>query len=99
MITRDIAAADRTPFFSQFSRLHAGALVTLRLGVRDEVVDQPFRGVSKDGADVVIHTGPVGYRIANTAAVALEQTDEGADAAVAIVSFSAVKDSITTGPS
>src|SRR5687767_14247541 len=31
MIERDIATAERAPFFSRFSRLHAGALVTLRV--------------------------------------------------------------------
>lgn len=92
MIERDIATADRAPFFARFSQLHAGALVTLRVGARDEVVDQPFRGVSEEGTDVVIHTGKgpgaaaVGHRVPNAIAVALEETDEGADAAVAIVS-------------
>jgi len=92
MIERDIATAERAPFFSRFSKLHAGALVTLRVGARDEVVDQPFRGVSEDGTDVVIRTGKgsgaphAGHRVPNAVAVALEETDEGADAAVAIVS-------------
>ena len=92
MIERDIAIADRAPFFARLSKLHAGALVTLRTGAHDEVVDQPFRGVSEEGTDVVIHTGPnpgaaaVGHRVPNAIAVALEETDEGADAVVAIVS-------------
>jgi hypothetical protein len=92
MIERDIATAERTPFFTRFSQLHAGAFVTLRIDARDEVVDQPFRGVSADGTDIVIHTGNgpgvphLGHRISNAASVALRQTDEGADAAVAIVS-------------
>lgn len=88
MIERDIATADRAPFFSRFSRLHEGAFVTLRV----EVVGQPFRGVSEDGEDVVIYTGDparashLGRRVPHAASVALEQTDEGADAAVTIVS-------------
>src|SRR5688500_6698692 len=92
MIERDIATAERGPFFSRFSRLHAGALVTLRVDAHDEIVDRPFRGVSEEGTDVVIHTGnapgagAVGHRVPNAIAVALEETDEGADAAVAIVS-------------
>ena len=92
MIERDIATADRAPFFSRVSKLHAGALVTLRVGARDEVVDQPFRGVSEEGTDVIIHAGQgpgaadKGHRVPNAIAVALEETDEGADAAVAIVS-------------
>ena len=92
MIERDIATADRKPFFARFSRLHAGALVTLRVGARDEVVDQPFRGLSEDGTDVVIHTGRglnashLAHRVCQAATIALRQTDEGTDAAVAIIS-------------
>ena len=92
MIEQNIATADRAPFFARFSKLHRGSLVTLRVNARDEVVDQPFRGFSEDGADVVIHTGDgpkaphLGHRVSDAARVALEQTDEGADAAVAIVS-------------
>lgn len=92
MIEHDIATAARSPFFSRFSKLHVGGLVTFRVRARDEVVDQPFRGLSEDGADVVIQTGDgpgaphPGHRVSNVATVALEQTDEGADAAVAIVS-------------
>ena len=92
MIEQDIAIADRAPFFSRLSELHRGAFVTLRVGARDEVVGQPFRGVSEDGEDVVIYTGDparaphLGRRVPHAVRVALEQTDEGADAAVAIVS-------------
>jgi hypothetical protein len=92
MIERDIATADRAPFFSRFSKLHSGALVTLRVGATDEVVDQPFRGISEDGPDLIVHTGGgtnqphLGHRVAHASRIALEQTDEGADAAVAIVS-------------
>ena len=92
MIAREIAASDRDPFFSRFSTLHAGALVTVRVDARDEVVDQPFRGVSVDGADVVVSTGDGagaphhGHRVLQVAEVRLEQTDEGADAAIAMKS-------------
>jgi hypothetical protein len=92
MVQRDIAAAQRAPFFERLSRLHEGALITVRAGAKDEIVDQPFRGVSEEGTDVVVHTGDrpgaadESHRVPNAIAVALEETDEGADAAVAIVS-------------
>ena len=93
MTGRDIAPAERPAFFARFSRLHKGALITLRIEAHDEVVDQPFRGVSPDGEDLVIHTGDGdglphhGHRVAHVANVRLEQTDEGgADAALEITS-------------
>lgn len=85
MIER-VPAADRSSFLAHFSELHAGALVTLRVGARDEVVDQPFRGVSADGADVIVSTGDHGHRVPHVADVRIEQTDEGADAAIAMTS-------------
>ena len=92
MIDRTIAIADRSSFFGCFSKLHAGTLVTLRVDARDEVVDQPFRGLSVDGADVVVSTGNGadaphhGHRVLHVADVRIEQTDEGADAAIAMTS-------------
>ena len=85
MIER-IPVAGRSSFLTHFSELHAGALVTLRVGARDEAIDQPFRGVSVDGADVIVITGDRGHRVAHVADVRLEQTDEGADAAIAMTS-------------
>jgi hypothetical protein len=92
MIERDIAATDRSSFFAGFSKLHSGALVTLCVDSRDEVLDQPFRGLSVDGADVIVNTGDgadrphLGHRVPNVKSVRLEQTGEGADAAVAMTS-------------
>lgn len=92
MNAREIAARDRDPFFSCFSKLHAGALVTVRVDARDEVVDQPFRGLSVDRADIVVSTGDGpnaphhGHRVPRVADVRLEETDEGADAAIAMTS-------------
>jgi hypothetical protein len=92
MSERQISGSARAPFFASLSRLHAGALVTLRVGAHDEVVDEPFRGVSEDGGDVVIHTGDgpdaahLAHRVNHPASVALLQTDEGADVAVEILS-------------
>jgi hypothetical protein len=92
MIERDIAAADRTPFFASFSKLHAGALITLQIGAQTEISDQPFRGLSVDGADVIVHTGDRadkphhGHRALRVRRVWLEETGEGADAAVVMTS-------------
>ena len=92
MNARVIAATDRSSFFSCFSKLHAGALVTVRVDTRDEVVNQPFRGVSVDGTDVIVITGDGagaphhGHRVLHVADVRLVQTDEGADAAIAMKS-------------
>lgn len=85
MIER-IPVADRSSFLAHFSELHAGALVTLRVDARDEVVDQPLRGVSADGVDVIVSTGDHGHRVPHVADVRVEQTDEGADAAIAMTS-------------
>lgn len=91
MLQREIAITDRRPFFTCFSTLHDGALVTLRADGRDEVIDQPFHGLSVDGNDVIINTGSVrgphhGHRVPHVTRVRLEQTDEGADAAIAMIS-------------
>lgn len=92
MSEREISAAERAPFFDHFSKLHAGAFVTLRIKGRDEVRDQPFRGLIVDGDDVVVATGDPadepcrGHRIVHVRSVRLEQTDEGADAAIAMLS-------------
>lgn len=92
MIEQLISASDRDPFFARFSRVHRGAPVTLRVAARAEVIEQPFRGVSADGPDLIVHTGsgadrsPVAHRVDHVAAVRLEQTDEGADAALVLTS-------------
>ena len=91
MNARVIAATDRSSFFSYFSKLHAGALVTVRVDARDEVVNQPFLGLSVDRDGIIVSTGngegsPHHDRVLHVADVRLEQTDEGGDAAIAITS-------------
>lgn len=86
MMERDIAETDRGSFFARFSKLHDGALVTVRVGPCDEVIDQPFRGLSSDGQDVIVNTRNHGHRVLHVRKVRLEQTDEGADAAIAMTS-------------
>jgi len=56
------------------------------------VIDQPSRGLSSDGTDVVVSTGDGarqphhGHRVLHVRRVLIEQTDEGADAVIAITS-------------
>lgn len=88
MTEQEIPTAERQPFLTRFSELHKGALITLRVGSHDEVVNRPFRRVSSDGTDIIVDAGDAhrGHRIPNVASVRLEQTDEGADAAIAMIS-------------
>ncbi len=86
MIEREIAATDRRSFFSRFSKLHDGALVSVRVEARDEVIDQPFHGLSTDADDVIVNTRDHGHRVLHVKKVRLVQTDEGADAGIAMTS-------------
>jgi len=74
MKTRDISNAEWRSFFRDFSRTHAGALITLNVtgpgvGSEDEVIDQPLRGISEDGDEIYIHIGDgsqhphIGHRV------------------------------------
>jgi hypothetical protein len=88
MIEREIRTGERERFFESFNRLHGGAYASLRIGKDDQVVDEPFLGLSSDGDDVVVHVESRkkrvhhGLRIPHVESVRLQQTDEGADAAV-----------------
>jgi hypothetical protein len=92
MIEQEIAASDRSSFLARLGALHDGALVTLRVDERNEVVGQELRGLSTDGGDVIVSTGDGirhahhGHRVLQVRRVRLEQTDEGADAAIALTS-------------
>lgn len=59
--------------------------MTLRVDARDEVRDRPFRGITVDGDDLIVQADG-GHRIPHVVDVRLEQTDEGADAALEITS-------------
>lgn len=97
MNARIVSEKERQSFFRDFSRIHNGALVTISFvapgtASRDEIVDQPLRGISDDGNEVFVNAGDGGARphlerrVRNVDAVLLQQTDEGADAAVDIAS-------------
>jgi Family of unknown function (DUF5335) len=91
---REIARAEWWRFFDQFSRLHAGAIITMNVtglgGNQDAIVAQPLRGISGDGDDVLIHIGArrrsdhLGHRVSKVQEIRLRQTAEGADAALDI---------------
>jgi len=86
LVTRDIAGSERSAFFSRINRLYTGALVTVRVNDREQMVNQPFHGISPDEADFFIHAGDgsgrthVAHRVANVSAIQIEQTPDGADA-------------------
>lgn len=88
MIRKEIPSSERSPFFDHFSKLHSGAMVTVRIGSCDQVVNRPLRRVVTEGSDVIVDAGDarLGRRIPHVAVVRLEQTDEGADAGLAMVS-------------
>ena len=85
MKEREISPAHRDRFLATFSQLHGGAPVTVRIDAREEVHDRPLRGICCDGDDVVIQTDHA-HRVPHVVDVRLEQTDEGADAGLDIIS-------------
>lgn len=92
MVEREIPAPERERFFATFNRVHFGAPVTLRVDTSEVAGDQPFRGITCEGADVVVHVGPpiereqLAHRVMYPGKVRLQQTDEGADAALDLTS-------------
>jgi hypothetical protein len=98
MKTRIVSPHEWRSFFRDFSRIHSGALITINVsgpgvGSHDEVVDQPFRGISEDGDEIFVHVGDgsehphLERRVERVDAIRVQQTDEGADAAVEIASI------------
>jgi hypothetical protein len=105
MKTRTLSRTEWHPFFRDLSRIHMGALVTLNvsglgIGSHDEVVDQPFRGISEDGDEVFVHVGNgnehphLERRMQHVDAIHVQQTDEGADAAVNISTIDGTQTSL-----
>ena len=95
MKTRIVSSHEWRSFFRDFSRIHAGSLITMnvtgpRVGPKDEVVDQPLRGISEEGDEIFIHVGDgsnhphLGHRVQHVEAIQVLQTDQGADAGVNI---------------
>lgn len=101
MQTRRIEQSEWPAFFDSFSRQHEGWLATLEifgpdLGAQVEGLDLPFEGITDEwdevkGNTITIMTGGqpddhVTHTVSHPTEVSLEQTDEGADAALAIKS-------------
>ena len=101
MQTKEIPKNEWTKFFDSFSRKHEGWLVNLEIfgpeiGAQVEQREMALEGIvdesdEVEGNTIIIMTGarPEGHithSITHPTAVSLEQTDEGADVALAIKS-------------
>lgn len=101
MQTKEIRKNEWTGFFDSFSRKHEGWLVSVEIfgpeiGAQVEQRQMALEGITDEwdeveGNTIMIMTGakPEGHithSITHPTAVSLEQTDEGADAALAIKS-------------
>jgi hypothetical protein len=106
MPTKEIPRDEWTTFLDTFSRQHEGWLSTLEIlgpdiGAQEEVRNLPLEGItatSKDSAPetIAISLGKtaedhVTHTIANPSRIWLEQTSEGANAALEIESADNVK--------
>ena len=101
MQTKEIPKNEWTKFFDSFSRKHEGWLVNLEIfgpeiGAQVEQRHMALEGITDEwddikGNTIMIMTGAkperhITHSITQPTAVSLEQTDEGADAALAIKS-------------
>lgn len=100
MQTKEIPKSEWTPFFDSFSRKHEGWLVNLEIfgpeiGAQVEQRELALEGITherdevEDAIMIMMGVRPddhVTHLIRQPTAVSLEQTDEGADAALAIKS-------------
>jgi hypothetical protein len=101
MKTQEIPKSEWTGFFDSFSRKHEGWLVSLEMfgpeiGAQVEERNLALEGITDEwteteGNRIMIMTGVkpddhITHSIAHPTQVSLEQTDEGADAALAIKS-------------
>lgn len=105
MKTKEIPRNEWQEFFDSFSRQHEGWLVTLEIlgseiGAQVEERGLALEGIVDEGDEVQGHKiqmmfgakpdDHITHSISNPATVSLEQTDEGADAALAIKSADGV---------
>ena len=101
MRTKEIQKKEWTEFFDNFSRKHEGWVVNLEIfgneiGAQVEERELALEGITdewdeKEGNTITIMTGGkpddhITHSITRPTQVSLEQTDEGADAALAIKS-------------
>jgi len=100
MKTKEIPRNEWREFFNIFSRQHESWLVTLEIfgseiGAQVEERGLAFEGIVDEGHEILMMFGTrpddhITHSISNPATVSLEQTDEGADAALAIKSADGV---------
>jgi hypothetical protein len=104
MKTKEISKTDWPAFFDSFSRQHEGWLVTLEvfgadLGAQVQETELKFEGIFNEGevqgGRIVMMFGTkpddhITHSINRPVSVSLEQTDEAADAALAIKSHDGV---------
>ena len=101
MRTQEIPKKEWTEFFDNFSRKHEGWLVSLEIfgpeiGAQVEERELALEGITAaldqtEGNTIMIMTGikpndHITHSVTGPTSVSLEQTDEGADAALAIKS-------------
>ena len=101
MRTQEIPKKEWTEFFDNFSRKHEGWLVNLEvfgpeIGAQVEERELALKGITAaldqtEGNTIMIMTGTkpddhITHSVTGPISVSLEQTDEGADAALAIKS-------------
>lgn len=104
MQTKNIPQSEWTQFLDNFSRKHEGWLTTLEIfgqdiGAQIEGRELTFEGITDrwdeiEGNSIIIMTGTkpndhIKHNISHPVEVSLEQTDEGADVALAIKSADA----------
>lgn len=105
MKTREISRSEWPEFFERFSRQHEGWLVTLeilgsQIGAQIEERELALEGIVAEwdevkGDEIAIMIGAkpddhITHNISRATQVSLEQTDEGADVALAIKSADGV---------
>lgn len=105
MRTREISRSEWPEFFERFSRQHEGWLVTLeilgsQIGAQIEERELALEGIVAEwdevkGDEIAIMIGAkpddhITHNISRVTQVSLEQTDEGADVALAIKSADGV---------
>ena len=105
MKTREISRSEWPEFFESFNRQHEGWLVTLevlgsQIGAQLEGCELAFEGIvfewdegKGDGIAIMIGVEPddhITHSISRPIQLSLEQTDEGADVALAIKSADGV---------
>jgi Family of unknown function (DUF5335) len=101
MVTREIPKDEWMEFFDGFSRRHDGWLVTVevldkRLGAQIEVEERPLKGIAAgrgergtSGIEIMTGSGPADSLtriIEHPTRVQIEETPEGAEAAISIES-------------